>query len=56
MRVDRKLYRTLSWILLIIGIGGLITGHIDLYRWPKDAQVVVFFLGLITFFAPLRDD
>jgi hypothetical protein len=38
------------------GVGGLITGHINLERWPKDAQVMVFVLGLMSFFAPLRDE
>jgi len=54
--MNPKLFRALSWIVLIAGVGGLITGHINLERWPKDAQVMVFFLGLLSFFAPLRDE
>ena len=51
-----KLFRTFSWIVLIAGVGGLITGYINLDPWPKDAQVIVFFLGLMSFLAPLRDE
>jgi hypothetical protein len=46
----------LSWLVLIGGIGALITGHINFDYWPKDARAVGFFLGLMLVFAPLRDD
>ena len=51
-----KLFKAFSWIVLIVGVGGLITGQINLDRWPKDALVVVFFLGLMSFFAPLWEE
>jgi hypothetical protein len=38
------LFRMLSWLVLIAGAGGLITGYINLDRWPKDAEVIMFFL------------
>lgn len=54
--MNPKLFRMLLWLVLIAGAGGLITGYINLDRWPKDAEVIVFFLGLMLFLAPLREE
>jgi hypothetical protein len=55
-KLNPKLFRMLLWLVLIAGAGGLITGYINLDRWPKDAEVIVFFLGLMLFLAPLREE
>jgi hypothetical protein len=51
-----KLFKTFSWIVLIVGAGAVISGNIDLDRWPKEAVISVTVLSAMLFFAPLKED